>query len=1480
MTEDFDGQSTAKRSIKWNGVDVPLSAHLGSGLTADVYKVTINDRSYAVKILKPGSSSAIKSYFLSEVTNLKMVWKEWFNQYPGLEHLTPELLGADTEGESPFILMELIEGKTIEEDIRANGPYSENIALNLMSQFGKLLVCLHSHLNKGYSDIKFDNFWKLNELSAAGFPQLKITDWNVLNDLTEEGIHRDLFFSTLVFFRFLTGTALPYSRGQITVKLDDRDKFNNLSFGTKDFFYKALNINIKRRFLSAETWLEEIEQLNSSWNKSATDLNLSAARLLDDALEQQNRREISKAAENFRKARVALDISGVKGRGNQSVFIELSQKIDKGFESTSHREKGLISLKGGQYREAIEIFDEGADLSVLEPTLLRRLYWLSRAANEIGFERFNSYINEAIEAVFALVKGETLRAQHAFEEIETKIPLPQSESLGYLIREAKILNLYNEAVRQRDMEKYEEAVKTLTAAHDLSKPLPTTPSTFWAEAIGDISPILQEAIIEANTLGVSNSAVDSAVTAYNSGDISHAGQNFLKALSAAPDNPKALNQLKSCVDRSLELGNWKDAGLLLEPAVGFNQIKNIFKNQLELIHQLNFIELLIKKDHYEESLNELILYSTQHGGDKLALGNSYRKILMLFMENTLASDNLETSEKILQLATNTDLTWGKEFSEKLETFQQQLHQRIEDVVPHLLLAVYDLHDQSTVDASKKATEFLTRLKAIIPPQDNRIDSIREIETLVKNKLVDLSLLEDQEKDTIDQTVSEANDSCERIKNTLLEKEEKLIKLSIYDPVEREARFILINEIARLATDGLKQSYQWKSIRPSSLTADQFSHFFRLMFEKIGQLSWKILNEESGKQLDIIETLKVDFEENLRNGNITEAEVLLTEISPVYDGSEDFYKKRKTVDATKRLLAWAGGKKVTDEKNLIPPEIIDRYSGVERDVEIVKDLTHFDIPSFYWKSVGADDYFASCVVKLIKELKKSIGSIDSNLLSLVINANQVSRKIKILIDPSKKNEFIGTNNEVYQVVRSVDKYVDSKHANRVKIYNLLLKELNKLKLSLSITPRLVDTEISKYRRSQALKKTRQKKLLKLGLYGLLGLAILGVLFSGVVFIPKWIKSLAVTPTAQILNTEIPTLAPQPTPSPTIELTPTLEVSRYLYDANLEGFNDKAYSEKFLIDEAQLITSEIIEKVDTNDSGINGNMTYLNYLPTRGTIRVNWSLDKGLKSSGLYELFVVDTKFHSYLNNQSLEYKTLVNGEAASPVVGSNAVIFNGSDTQSGDEWVSLGLYELFENDLVTITTELSGIELIPEAVEFGIDAVLIAKINQPEIADLPFLQQLMETSIPVALADYSRAEFVPTVDQWQVVDSQGINSGGYRINMLNLTERPLIEVPFIIEPVGPGMYQINTLISTELSTNIVFEVLLDGTMIGKREISYDAGFQGTLQTIGEINVPEGKHQVLIRVSPVNFLAGNDVVLALDAITLSIQKPPIDENNGVD
>lgn len=1472
MDNSSEDRSAEQKWLKWNGVDIPLTTHLGSGLTAGVYKVEINDRSYAAKILKPGSSAAIRKYFLSEITNLKLIWNAWFALYPDQPPVTPELLGADIEGESPFIIMELIDGIPLEKEIETKGPYPEHYALHLMSQFGRLLVCLHSSLSKVYSDIKFDNFWRLNGLSPDGYPQLKVTDWNVINDLTEEGRIRDLFFSTLTFFRLLTGSTLPYSRGQITAKLEDSDKYKDLSFGTKDFFYKALNINVDRRFHTAESWLEEIDALNNNWQKKPNELNLLAAQFLDEALQQQSSREITKATENFRKARIVLDVSGLKGRGNADVFMELSTKVDKGFESTSHREKGLISLKGGQYQEAKAIFDEGADLSVLEPTLLRRLYWLSCAADEIGFDGFNRYVNDAIDAVKFLVRGDSLQAQHSLDELKGKLARTSIPSLEHLISEAKILNLYNDATRMRDAGKYDDVVTSLLTAYDLYKDLPTTPRTNWAEKIGDIKPLLQEAVNERDTLGISDREVTNGVDFFSNGEIENAGSSFLKAITAAPENPKVINQLRTCVNKSLEAGRWSDAGELLEQAVGFANIKEIFKDQLELINQLNYIALLIRQGRSRESLDEIIQYSKNNTGNPIALGNSYKNILLMGLENSLASDDLESAEKIVQLATSSDPTWGKEFSEKLDKYQEQLHQRIEDTIPHLLLKIYDLHDQKTVESSQQATEFLTRLKAIVPPQDARLTSIEQVEKLVTDRLNSLISIQDQKRELTDKKSGELRNACEVIKQRVLDKESKLNALSVGDPVENHAHSILVDEIARLSAEGLKATHDWRTLNPTDRSLDGLMDFFKQKIEQIGYHGWKELNDQSKAKMVFIDQQRNELDLALNRGDLVAAGALLETVAPPYNNLIELVNKRSILDGAKKLMSWAGGKSDPGIQDDFPTELPGTDSRLERDIEIVGDLTRLDIPPTYWRSAKVDSYFSSASRQTIEELRRAHGGMDPFLLSRALKANQLARKAQIKIDPKKKDEKSGTTKSLHHIFKKFNEYGSAKGTTKAKKLSQLLTEINTLQVELPITPGIVEQEFHKFTLAQAAKNKQKKKLAKIGLFTLLGIVVAGIVIAGIIFIPKWIKArTTVTPPAETEAPVIIIVTQAPTVTPTIELTPTPPLSAFLIKEALPGIKDKTYVEKFLID-TPLINfndGQPVGQIEATDSGINGNMVYFDSAKKEDVVNVEWSMDMGLQTSGLYEILIMDTKNHSYLGDKDMEVSVLADGILVPPLIGPGSLKYEGFDEEKEDQWTSLGIYQLEEGSTIKIKTSLTDLDLAPGTFEFGIDATFLARIDQPKVSEHGFLKTLSEDAIPVAFADYTKAEFSPGIETWLPIDSQpGLNTGGYKIELANLGSAPRLTLPFTIELPGPGRYRISTLVSDQLSTNLSFEVFLDGTNVGSSTLDSKVGFSGTLQTILEFDVPEGKHKVEVGISPENFDPNQNMIMALDAVTLSI------------
>ena len=76
----------------------------------------------------------------------------------------------------------------------------------------------------------------------------------------------------------VTGNAISYSHGQITTKLDNFKEFTQLSVGTKEFFQKALNINVFRRYSSAEEWLDALEVLNLKLGEESFRLELAGGK--------------------------------------------------------------------------------------------------------------------------------------------------------------------------------------------------------------------------------------------------------------------------------------------------------------------------------------------------------------------------------------------------------------------------------------------------------------------------------------------------------------------------------------------------------------------------------------------------------------------------------------------------------------------------------------------------------------------------------------------------------------------------------------------------------------------------------------------------------------------------------------------------------------------------------------------------------------------------------------------------------------------------------------------------------------------------------------------------------------------------------------------------------------------------------------------------------------------------------------------------
>ena len=595
-------------------------------------------------------------------------------------------------------------------------------------------------------------------------------------------------------------------------------------------------------------------------------------------------------------------------------------------------------------------------MSVLDPELLRRFYWLARAADEIGFERFNRFTDEGVAAVNALAKDETVQAQNIFEEIKQKVAPAVSTSLEYLLSEVKILNLYDDAVRLRDAMKFDEVVKAYQTAYELYKQLPSSPATYWAEKIGDIKPLLQQAVIEEKTLGISQAEVEKALANYENNEFDQAVIGFIKSLTAAPENQNAIAALKRCSQKSLEKGRWDEAGKLLDKAIGMSEVKTNVQELWELVNQLKGIEIKFKNTQFQSGLDGITDYSTIHAGNPIAMGESFRNILRIGLETSLSCEELEVAEKIIQIATKTNQVWGQEFTETLSSYQKQLHERIEDIIPHLLLNIYDLHDQNNLASSQKAMDLINRLKAIVPGTDVRRKSLESIEESVTLRMASL-----KEKYTLEKTETEKESTkfginTEKVRSEIILKTSKIDLLSVNDPGESTARQVLIDEVSRLATDGLQMINAWKANQPYDPSMLELNDFFETTINKIGYKGWIEVNKVSTKAIEYMEGQQKAFDQALIQGDLENAESTLKILSPMLSLTPEFQRRLESFRGSQELTSWAAGKAIAEEDNAISPELVNLQDTLERDISLVDGFLKANVPAIYWQRSQGEKYF--------------------------------------------------------------------------------------------------------------------------------------------------------------------------------------------------------------------------------------------------------------------------------------------------------------------------------------------------------------------------------------------------------------------------------------------------------------------------------------------------------------------------------------------
>jgi len=92
--------------------------------------------------------------------------------------------GQHTDG-SAYIVMELLEGETLDRRLRRQGPFAIGEALRLMRQVASSLGAAHAHVHR---DLKPENLFVVRESEVAGGERTKIHDLGTAKLASDDGV--------------------------------------------------------------------------------------------------------------------------------------------------------------------------------------------------------------------------------------------------------------------------------------------------------------------------------------------------------------------------------------------------------------------------------------------------------------------------------------------------------------------------------------------------------------------------------------------------------------------------------------------------------------------------------------------------------------------------------------------------------------------------------------------------------------------------------------------------------------------------------------------------------------------------------------------------------------------------------------------------------------------------------------------------------------------------------------------------------------------------------------------------------------------------------------------------------------------------------------------------------------------------------------------------------------------------------------------
>lgn len=256
---------------------------------------------------------------------------------------------------------------------------------------------------------------------------------------------------------------------------------------------------------------------------------------------------------------------------------------------------------------------------------------------------------------------------------------------------------------------------------------------------------------------------------------------------------------------------------------------------------------------------------------------------------------------------------------------------------------------------------------------------------------------------------------------------------------------------------------------------------------------------------------------------------------------------------------------------------------------------------------------------------------------------------------------------------------------------------------------------------------------------------------------------------------------------------------------------------------------------------------------------WVIDSPL-DPGIYNLYILDTLFSS---GGVLEYTVKLGDQVLTPLVGRSRLEFKssrGNPPQRDDLWQSIGLYEITQANILSVTTSW---DMRDELTIVAIDRLLIARM--PDTLRNP-LNSLPKDQLKF-IVDDTEVEF-EALQYWQIQEND--SAWGNKFHLLLNPPIAIKTTWKLLERVPTGKYEIFAWIPKINGTaEINYKLLVEGSEISSTGEIPPVLTQGDeqephWQSIGSWQIPEVFGESVQMAVEMNIVAESIGEIAVDAI----------------